>query len=1271
MAHSLVRRMSVGTALAAVLVFGVVIAQNAPASTRTAHASASGLSFELLTTHPYASQSGFTNGVYSCTTTFCPAGQDIVTLRFAADGTLIAGYGDWGGNSDSNGVAAGRVGVVPYNPQTNTWGVMTYAGSESLNRIREINGALYIPFTDPSIHGRGGYLTNVSGAWVRREVVPEAIHVFDIAQRVPGELWLFGSIADPNSSANLAAAWRSTDNGATWSINHTQPGFSYRWGVSLDGKILTQSDAYPWLDMQVFDGATWSDNSLPAGYGMCIGAYPSEIVELYQSKVACPSTSASDIRTFDTSSESRLFLSRPDLPIRGLYPATDGYLYILATEFSGSSKSRIYRTNDISAESFELIAADQPPARSITVKDDYIYLGGQNGKIYKSSTTISARTQAEPITNCFAFDSSRGAITAYYYKQDNDPNNPECPTDVEIPSSIDGVAVTKIDSWRSLGGHITSVHIPDSVTEISGPVFSDSRLASVTIPSSVTSISSDAFRNNPITSLTYNGVTYTSSSPEPTDERCFEFENGIITGYVGIDLGFTKDHGVACLAGVKIPAMINGEAVRGIGSDAFSDSSLVSVTIPSSVTSIGNNAFARAGLTSVTISDSVTSIGDNAFYLNTLSSVTIPASVNSIGESAFGYNPLTHVLVEGSIDTIGAYAFAGDTLESVTIRGSINTLYMSAFYNDHYPDRLHTVSIEGKVHTLYSDARLIGYVPTVRYDGIDYPNEQGLPGSCVAIDSSTGTVTGLHSQFEKLTEVGPCMKSGNLSIPSIIDGVTVTSIGPGAFAASSGLGSDTGGVLTSVSLPDSVTSIGEAAFVNNQLTSVTLGDAVTTIANEAFVGNRLTSITIPDSVTDIAPTAFYLQFAEEDPDNNDPLVAPFKNTQYVAVYTQNPSNLHNLKDGLMRYYFTEQGIDYDLNEDGDKEDALDYNYGGHLINPANVTVSHTSDKGVKLLPDYTSYGKRANGSYIPSLKIEDGPVLPPLITDEETGEPLPDSLQAQQEFLASSYYRVGSRANFTGQSIPGYTLESPVSPHSHTFTQPSSAVSFVYAVDKSGEGSKPPVAAVDFGKLTGSTLNPVAPKPGGSVHPFIASSVFAVDQTHSCNDIQSAATVAPEQLSLAPSNYVTLGGLSFALACSEIGGVAEIDWSLDRLYDDNELSRIRIIKKINNSETDITSQIKVTNKYLGGVKRTTLSYAIKDGQGLDDDSTPNGRIVDPIYVVVPASMSLAPDAPATGVAAASLVNPTNGAIAAGSLLITVATAWTIRRQMQSGKKRGM
>ena len=65
--------------------------------------------------------------------------------------------------------------------------------------------------------------------------------------------------------------------------------------------------------------------------------------------------------------------------------------------------------------------------------------------------------------------------------------------------------------------------------------------------------------------------------------------------------------------------------------------------------------------------------------------------------------------------------------------------------------------------------------------------------------------------------------------------------------------------ITSITIPDSVTSIGDEAFRScDSLTSVTIGNSVTSIGSNAFYHcDSLTSVTIGNSVTSIGYQAFY------------------------------------------------------------------------------------------------------------------------------------------------------------------------------------------------------------------------------------------------------------------------------------------------------------------------------------------------------------------------------------------------------------------------------
>ena len=103
--------------------------------------------------------------------------------------------------------------------------------------------------------------------------------------------------------------------------------------------------------------------------------------------------------------------------------------------------------------------------------------------------------------------------------------------------------------------------------------------------------------------------------------------------------------------------------------------------------------------------------------------------------------------------------------------------------------------------------------------------------------------------------------TGEVTIPASFeyDGVTysVTSIGVSAFKARIN-NHQVCSSLTSITIPNSVTSIGNAAFCDcYRLTSITLPNSVTSIGGSAFSGcSGLTSITIPNSVTSIGYEAF-------------------------------------------------------------------------------------------------------------------------------------------------------------------------------------------------------------------------------------------------------------------------------------------------------------------------------------------------------------------------------------------------------------------------------
>ena len=556
--------------------------------------------------------------------------------------------------------------------------------------------------------------------------------------------------------------------------------------------------------------------------------------------------------------------------------------------WNGSSPSTTYTLNDCGY------------ALPVPTREGYIFEGWKN----LSGNFISNYPDVNHLGNLSLYASwlagTEGLMFSTYYTNYASVTGYNGNADnVVIPKTYRGIPVKEIkdDAFR-YQTRLKSITIPDSVTSIDDSAFYGcSGLTSVTIPDSVTSIGYEAFRD------------------------CDKLQDIYITNIAAwcniSGLNYLMRYGASnkklYINNEPATSIIIPNGVKAIPSYAFYNcTGLTSVTIPDSVTSIGNNAFSGCyrlievyNKSTLSITAGSSSNGYVAYYAKNVytneggSKLTTDENgyvIYTDGDEKIlvayhGTN--TELALPSYITKINQYAFYNCTeLTSITIPKRVKSIAEGAFAGCSSLESITIPFVGAKAGVTSSDTYQypFGYIfGTSSYDG-GVATKQNYYGNSTS--STTSETYYIPSSLKSVTVTGGNILYGAFygceGLTSVTIPNSVTSIGSSAFLYCSS--------LTSVTIPDSVTSIGYEAFrdcdklqdiyitniaawcnisglynlmrygssnkylyINNELaTSITIPNGVKAIPSYAFRGCKgLTSVTIGKGVTSIGERAFY------------------------------------------------------------------------------------------------------------------------------------------------------------------------------------------------------------------------------------------------------------------------------------------------------------------------------------------------------------------------------------------------------------------------------
>lgn len=374
---------------------------------------------------------------------------------------------------------------------------------------------------------------------------------------------------------------------------------------------------------------------------------------------------------------------------------------------------------------------------------------------------------------------------------------------------------------------LRKVTLPSEITSIPKDTFRGcSSMTSIVLPQKVTGIGKGAFANSNINYTIINGV-------HKTD--CLDLSNIASIGASAFD-GCKNLNSVVC-----------GTSLRYVGDNAFSTSSLKSISIPENaiIEKFGTRAFANSNLTSFDVPDNVLSLSSNCFFgCRELTTINFSENFNTLYESVFnGCSKLSKIDLPKTLVKMSNDAFNNAGTEAAVAgeeAGIDLTLRSLPKYTDYAGNEQ------------YSHFKGIKSLTIVNDEGATPITE--LPNGIFSDNSNLKSVV-LNEGLETIGDnaFSNCKSLNNISLSS-----TVKKIGNNAFKDDI--------ELTSVSQVAAkredntefyrLATIGDGAFNNcSKLKNINLTEGITSIGSDAFNSCALEKLTVPATVKTLGNSA--------------------------------------------------------------------------------------------------------------------------------------------------------------------------------------------------------------------------------------------------------------------------------------------------------------------------------------------------------------------------------------------------------------------------------